>query len=475
MFPRVSRRWILVLLVALLVSIAPAGAASAAPDFNCAGVTEIPLAECQALEALYTSTNGAQWYDRAGWISTNTPCSWYGVTCQAGRVSELDLSDNNLAGPLPAQLANLARLRTLALARNDLTGSAPAWLGSLAQLQTLDLSVNQLTGAIPAQLSNLTSLQTLNLGNNQLSGAIPSQLGSLASLQVLNLSSNALTGTIPAVLGSLSNLRDLSLQNNQLSGTIPAQLATLGALQRLVLLNNNLEGAIPPGLGGLSNLTHLILASNQLSGAIPAQLSNLGQLQILMLNSNRLTGAIPSVLGNLANLSELYLNSNAFSGDVPASLCGISTMQVDGVRLDFNALRSAPDCSNIDLSWYETQTVAPEDLSGRADDVRVTLQWTPIAYQSDGGYYEISYRPAGGTFTVHGVTADKSVRSYVVTGLAPETNYELRVRTFTPAHNTVPAFQQNDLWSEYAVVEARTLPPGGVGQRSIFLPLVTRR
>ena len=95
-----------VLVVGLAGSPAPAAAHPAdAPDVTCAEISQIPLAECQALAALYNGTGGPQWYDHTGWMATLTPCSWYGVTCQAGRVTQLNLEDNNLSGPLPGQWA----------------------------------------------------------------------------------------------------------------------------------------------------------------------------------------------------------------------------------------------------------------------------------------------------------------------------------------------------------------------------------
>jgi hypothetical protein len=475
MSPRLQRRLILVFVMALLVSVLPASAgAAAAPELNCAGVTQVPLAECQALEALYASTNGAQWYDKAGWTTTNTPCSWYGVTCQAGRVSQLDLRDNNLAGPLPAQLSDLTQLRVLNLKRNAVTGPVPIGLASLVQLQTLDLSENDLTGAIPTQLGSLAALQALNLSNNRLTGVIPTQLASLAALQTLDLSSNQLTGQIPATLSGLTNLRTLGLNNNQLSGAIPAQLGNLANLQQLLLANNALTGSLPTSLGGLSNLTYLVLTRNQLSGQIPAQLGSLSQLNVLMLNGNRLTGTIPTSLGNLNNLFDLWLNSNALSGAVPANLCDLEMLLF--LDVGFNTITSAPACMPLlDPEWNQTQTVAPANLSATPSATQVALNWTPIVYQTDPGYYEISYRPAGGSFTVHGVTASKNSSSYVVTGLQPNRDYEFRVRTFTAAHIDPPAYQQNDLWSDYTVINARTLPSGGVGTRLVFLPLASRR
>ena len=464
MSPRLRRRLVPLLLAALLMSVFPAGAgAAAAPELGCAGVTQVPLAECQALEALYTSTAGAQWFDKAGWATTNTPCSWYGVTCQAGHVSQLDLRDNNLAGPLPAQLSDLTQLRALNLKRNAVTGSVPTTLGSLPLLQTLDLSENSLSGTIPPQLGNLAALQILNLSNNQLTGAVPTQLTGLAALQSLNLSSNQLAGQIPAALGGMANLRTLALNTNQLSGAIPNQLGNLANLQQLVLNNNGLTGSIPASFGGLNNLNTLVLSYNQLDGQIPSQLGNLRQLSALMLSNNRLSGEIPASLGSLGSIFEIWLNSNALSGAVPASLCDLPGLFF--LDVGFNALASAPACmAFLDPEWKQTQTVPPAHLRATPGGAQVTLNWTPIVYQGDPGFYEISYRPAGGSFAVHGVTASKAASSYVVTGLSPSIAYEFRVRTFTAAHPGAPAFQQNDLWSDYT-----TIP------RSTFLPLLMRR
>ena len=60
--------------------------------FDCTAVTEIPQQECEALVALYDSTDGANWYTNADWVKSATPCSWYGVTCgAAGHVTSLEL------------------------------------------------------------------------------------------------------------------------------------------------------------------------------------------------------------------------------------------------------------------------------------------------------------------------------------------------------------------------------------------------
>ena len=471
-----SRRLLTLGLLACALLLAPMVASAAPPAdpaAGCTGVVEIPMAECLALETLYNNTSGAQWNEKAGWLVTTTPCSWYGVTCQAGHVTELDLQDNRLDGSLPSQLSNLTSLRRLLLLRNDLAGPIPTSLSNLSQLRELDLSENDLTGGIPTQLGALAQLQRLRLSNNLLTGQIPTQLANLPALQILDLSTNQLTGQVPGALGGLNALEELLLANNQLTGNIPPQLANLASLRRLVLAYNQLSGSIPSQLGNLSALTYLILTRNQLQGAIPPSLGSLSQLRFLDLASNRLTGSIPADLASLSQLQELKVYSNALSGSVPAGLCDIDTLNY--MDLGFNSITSAPDCILFaDPFWEETQTVAPADF--RVTGVTgnsVSLAWTAIAYGYDGGFYEISYRLAGGSYAVAGTTADKNTSSFIVTGLTPGQTYDLRVRTYTPAHNTVPAYQQNALWSGYAATTAQT--PSGSVVRKLYLPLLQVR
>jgi Leucine-rich repeat (LRR) protein len=285
--------------ILLLVLISPQ-CIHAATD--CAAVTEIPSTECDALVTLYNSTDGDDWTRNSGWLENNTPCSWYGVTCGGGQVSELSLDWNKLTGTIPSQLGNLTNLTELDLGRNSLTGTIPSQLGNLTNLEFLYLNSNGLTGTIPSQLGNLTNLEILYLSGNELTGTIPSQLGNLTNLESLYLSLNSLTGSIPSQLGNLTNLESLYLYNNSLTGSIPSQLGNLTNLTGLFLYGNSLTGSIPSQLGNLTNLTELILSWNSLTGSIPSQLGNLTNLWELWLNDNELCGEIPVELKNLSNI-----------------------------------------------------------------------------------------------------------------------------------------------------------------------------
>ena len=174
-----------------------------------------------ALEALFKSCGGAGWTNQGGWMTDAALGGWFGVTVNAeGRVIELGLSCNNLAGPLPPEIQQLSALQRLYLFKNRLTGPVLAVLGQLGALTELDLGMNQLIGSIPVELGQLGALNWLNLCFNQLSGPIPAELGQLVELTYLALDTNRLTGaTIPAELGLLRALTFLSLHTNaSLSG-----------------------------------------------------------------------------------------------------------------------------------------------------------------------------------------------------------------------------------------------------------------
>ena len=134
-----------------------------------------------SLVALYNATGGANWTNNTNWLTTAPIGQWHGVTTDGnGRVTNLDLNDNQLSGTIPTQLGNLANLEELLLTRNQLSGEIPPELGSLANLEWLRLNNNQLTGEIPAELGRLTNLTVLRLAGNQLTGCVPASLQDVA-------------------------------------------------------------------------------------------------------------------------------------------------------------------------------------------------------------------------------------------------------------------------------------------------------
>ena len=485
--------------------VAWAGSMAAPGATDCSLVTEVPESECQALVDFYDATDGDDWTNNDGWKQTNTPCSWYGVTCDGGHVSRLDmygnsltgsltdlqlpnlqsldLGDNQLSGSVP-DFTNLPNLQYLCLYYNQLSGSVPdftnlpdlqdLWLGgnqlsgsvpdftNLPNLQDLDLYSNQLSGSVP-DFTNLPNLQDLYLYSNQLSGAVP-DFTNLPNLQGLSLSDNQLSGPVPdftnlpnlqyLCLGgnqlsgsvpdfpNLSNLRDLYLYSNQLSGSVP-DFTNLSNLQYLYLYYNQLSGSVPD-FTNLPNLQYLYLGGNQLSGSVP-DFTNLSSLQNLDLYGNQLGGSVPDFT-NLPNLQYLYLSDNQLSGSIPSAWCSLSLSDSYFGYNKFDIYQTDACVDSLDTDWKDTQTVPPINVQATIlSDTEVQVAWDVIPYTADGGYYEVMTATAsGGPYTSAGVTASKSDDHLIVSGLTPGTTYYFVVRTFTPAHDN----QQSDLISD---------------------------
>ena len=307
--------------------------------------------------------------------------------------------------------------------------------GTPSRVTKLILNDSELSGSIPAELGNLSNLAQLDLYRNDLSGSIPRALGSLSNLTILRLYSNELTGSIPRELGNLSNLNYLNLSYNQLTGYIPWELRRLTNLTRFGVHYNSLQGSIPYWIGNLTNLTLLYLGRSGLSGSMPSWLGNLTRLQHLYLAALGLTGRVPSELGSLTNLSHLWLNGNDLSGCVPSSLYG-------GL-LSYNL-------GDLEFCDEPGKPVPPEltDPSGR------TLQvgWSPPSNTGPRiSGYDLEYRREGssGSYTLR--SYGWTTRSTTITGLAPFTSYEVRVRARN-ADGPGP-------WSDLSTASTTTVEP----------------
>ncbi|MFC1574371.1 leucine-rich repeat domain-containing protein, partial [Candidatus Latescibacterota bacterium] len=274
---------------------------------------EVPLAEKEALEALYNSTDGANWTNNTNWLTSAPVSEWYGVsvTYPGDNVTKLDLSNNNLSGTIPPEIGNLKNLYSLNLGTNQLTGSIPPEIGTLVNLRLLYIHHNPLQGSIPPEIGNLTILEGLYLSYNQLSGSIPPEIGMLTKLRESNLNNNQLTGSIPPEIGMLTNLTFVYLNNNQLTGSIPPEISMMTNLEYIYLNDNQLTGSIPPEIGMMTNLWILRLQNNQLTGSIPLEIGMMTNLRSLWLSNNQFTD-LPC-LSALASLNSLKIENNKFT------------------------------------------------------------------------------------------------------------------------------------------------------------------
>lgn len=186
----------------------------------------------------------------------------------------LDISSNQLVGPIPELSKNLIYLD---LSRNNLSGSLPSNIGA-PKLEILVLFKNSFSGTIPCSLFELRHLWFLDISENLLNGSFLNcpRVRKTSSITVLNLNSNNLSGGFPSSFQMCKGLQFLDIANNKFSGCLPAWIdSKLPYLQFLRLRSNMFSGRIPVELTMLKHLQYLHIASNNLSGNIPPSLGNL--------------------------------------------------------------------------------------------------------------------------------------------------------------------------------------------------------
>lgn len=332
---------------------------------GCADVTEIPQTDCEALVALYNATNGTNWHNQENWLFANAPCSWHGVSCSGGFVSQIYLSSNGLSGDVPSEIGNLNNILSIGLSQNHLM-SLPATIGNLATLEGIYLNNNHLT-TLPPEIGNLTNLSYLDLHNNQLT-ALPTQIGDLTSLQTLALSNNLLM-ELPEQIGNLNSLQALALSSNLLI-ELPAQIGSLHNLQQLMLTNNQLT-AVPSEISGLGNLTHLYLNNNQLT-TLPPEIGSLDNLSYLSAVNNQIV-ELPLEIGDLGLLQSFHIHNNSLDGPIPNFLTTLNLSY---------------------FTFYNTNWCVPDDSS--------VQDWLASIFVLDGTGY-VCNQPAA---SLHGVVTD---------------------------------------------------------------------
>ncbi|CAI5484419.1 unnamed protein product [Closterium sp. Yama58-4] len=260
----------------------------------------------------------------------NYPCSQQQAAVSAGLVcacgAEVRLSHNELTGFVFSSCLSL-----LDLSHNQLSGPIPEPPQGNSQLAYLDLSFNKLTGSISdALVTGLTALSHLDLSNNLLPGSLPRSLALVPLLTHLDLSRNKLKDSLPAFCQGKQRLASLLLSSNAFSGPLSSLLPSsssscASSLLSLNVSTNQLSGSLPSSLSRFTALQSLLAARNRMSGSIPAGLASLTALQELDVSWSGLSGIIPVLLHAAAPSLQVQLAGNALSGSIPPSLSDLPT------------------------------------------------------------------------------------------------------------------------------------------------------
>ncbi|XP_023921873.2 probably inactive leucine-rich repeat receptor-like protein kinase At5g48380 [Quercus suber] len=151
-------------------------------------------------------------------------CKFTGVECwhpDENKVLNIRLSDMGLSGRFPRGIKNCKSLTGLDLSSNELSGPLPFDISLLVGfLTSLDLSSNNFSGEIPVNLFNCTYLNVLKLDHNHLTGQIPQELALLNRMKQFNVSNNMLSGVVPYFGPNASITADSFANNTKLCGAL---------------------------------------------------------------------------------------------------------------------------------------------------------------------------------------------------------------------------------------------------------------
>ncbi|KAG5546793.1 hypothetical protein RHGRI_018834 [Rhododendron griersonianum] len=335
-----------------------------------------PASEVSALNSVFS-----QWGISAKlnqWNISGEPCS--GAAIDSTSIENTNGNYNpGIKCECNGTVCHITHLKVYAL---DVAGGIPDELWSLTSLSNLNLDQNYLTGPLSSSIANLTQMQWLSLGFNALSGEVTKELGKLTNLLSLSISSNNFSGSLPSELGYLTKLEQLLkflpvdimkcnlykagvtvawkklehhtykiihldsyFDSSGVSGAIPSTFAALQNLHTLWASDNELTGSIPEFIGNWSKLRVLRISDLSNGSSSLAFLKDMTSLSTLILRNNNVSGSFPTNIGDYQSLSQLFLGNNKLNGTLPA-LKSTSLLNID---VSYNEL------SGSFPSWIEEQ------------------------------------------------------------------------------------------------------------------------
>ncbi len=192
-----------------------------------------------ALVAFAEENNRWLWTRGRNWLSGPLD-TWFGVTVTDGRVTHLELPENNVIGNLPDKIGDLSALKVLDLSSNFMSGDIPTSINQLANLEILDLEENSFL-SFPDSLGGMQQLRVFDVSGSYIQEDLPQDITTLSKLEILDLSH-----------GGLFDLPDLSV------------MRAFGVLRRLDVSHNFLRfDDIEPNL----SVAQEFLYDNQVAGS----------------------------------------------------------------------------------------------------------------------------------------------------------------------------------------------------------------
>ncbi|KAL5572602.1 hypothetical protein UlMin_022199 [Ulmus minor] len=300
----------------------------------------------------------------------------------------LDISNNQLLGELPDCWAPFSNLVILVLTNNSLSGKIPFSFGSLTSIESLHLGENNLTEELPSSLKNCTELRVLDVGENKLLGPIPSWIGeNLSNLVILILRSNNFYGSMPSSLCNLSHLQLLDLSTNNFSGRIPKCFSNFSAMKengspdKTITISYMIEGQTGIMMWKGEGEDYYDEAQFVWKGTTSKYKSTLGLVKNIDLSSNKLMGEIPDGITELVGLVALNLSRNNLSGQIPSEMGRL--IWLDALDLSNNHFSGKIPSSFSRLDRLPVLDLSNNNLSGKIPTSTQLQSFNATAYMGN--------------------------------------------------------------------------------------------
>jgi hypothetical protein len=149
------------------------------------------------LAFVFTTGNG----NEVSWFENADECKWEGLTCNGGRISQIDFYKKGLTGTIPVDVGLWYNLTLFRVTFDGLTGSLPSSIGKWTGLTYFNVANNALRGSLPSSNGEWTGLNKIYLQSNQFTGTVPKNVSSWTAIQSVFFHDNSFNGIMPQ-LGS---------------------------------------------------------------------------------------------------------------------------------------------------------------------------------------------------------------------------------------------------------------------------------
>ncbi|MEX0858901.1 MAG: T9SS type A sorting domain-containing protein [Balneolaceae bacterium] len=338
-----------------------------------------------ALVAYYHSTNGDEWVNNAGWLTSDPLYSWVGIVRvenvngegepEDWRVTRVDMPRNNMTvpGPMPPEIKDLQYMQWWKADVNLHSGELPVEISEMPRLERLLMRTNLFTGDVAwSEFAKMPSMEQFRIRDNYFTGELPSVLGGngeWSSLRRLFLDDNRFTGQIPEVHADLTTLNQVYFSNNQLTGPIPdwSQLEGMEyyrisgndldpgpipewifdswgeTLIRFQIQNTNRTGSLSPKIAQMEALEQFVIGGlgdtigeGESTADIP-DMSFMPSLRRINFYGGGWSGPLPDWIGDVVSLEDVHFQNMDITGTIPANLVaadGIVSVHLEELNLE---------------------------------------------------------------------------------------------------------------------------------------------